>query len=201
MLGFVIGIIVFNYLYPIINGWLLKSNIFEKVKNWVIYDLKLADFTYKTQEEILSNIEKLDLPKIMKKLLIENNNEVSHKIFGVDNVVDYIGNFITMAIISFLTAIILIICIVIAMKILSITSHILSKIPILGTFDRIAGLLIGALSGIIIISIFSFILVALSILPQFAFLKSQFNGILTEPLINDNILIKLLLNLILGVVS
>ncbi len=201
LLAFIIGIIIFNFLYPIINSYLIKSNVFKEIKNWVIYDLNLDSFTAKTQEEIVANIQNLELPNIMKNLLIENNNEVFHKIFKVDNVVDYIANFITTIIINFLASIIVIIVTFIIIKILSKTTSIISNIPVLSTFDKISGLVIGGLIGIVIILALCLILVILSIFPQFAFLKSQFNGILTEPIINDNILIKALLNLILGVVK
>ena len=201
IVGFILGIVIFAILYPIMNNWLLKSSFLPKVKDWVIYDLKLAEFTATTQEDIVAGIQALNAPQIIKDLLIENNNEVFHKMFSANNVVDYISNFVAMIVISLITVFLVVLITSILVTILSKSTNFLSKMPALGKFDKIGGVGLGALNGIFTIWLVGIIILVLSVFPPLAFLKGQLDGFLTGPLINDNTLAKLLLNLILGIIS
>ena len=201
IVGFILGIIIFTVLYPIVNNWLLQSSFLEKVKNWVIYDLKLAQFTATTQEEIVAGIQGLNVPQIIKDLLVENNNEVFHKIFNATSIIDYISNFVAMVVISLITVFFVVLIVSILVTILSKTTNFLSKLPILGKFDKIGGVGLGVLNGLFTIWLVGIIILVLSVFPQFSFLKGQLDGFLTGPLVNNNTLVKALLNLILGIIS
>lgn len=201
IISFILGIITFTIIYPVINKWLLQSPFLQKVKDWVIYDFNLAEFTATTQEDIIQGIQNLNLPQMIKNLLIENNNEVFYKIFNVDNTVDYIAKFIAIVIISLVALFIVVILvgIITALAFKSIKS--LSKMPYLSKFDKIGGIGCGILNGIFTIWIIGIIILLLSSFPALAFLKEQLDGFLTGSLINNNILLKALLNLILGIIS
>lgn len=201
LIAFILGILFFKMLYPIVNNWLLKSIVFEKFKEWVVYNLNIEKLVVTTQEEIVSLIQSLDIPQIFKELLIKNNNSFYYEMFNVNNAVDYIANFIAIVVISLLTVFLVILIVFILMIILSKKINILSKLPVLGTFDKIGGIVIGIVKGLFIVWVLGIILLVLSIFPQLSFLKEQFDGPLTELLINNNILIKLLLKSILGIVS
>lgn len=201
ILGFITGIIIFTIIYPIINKWLLQSSFLQKVKDWVIYDLKLADFVATTQEDIIASIQALNAPQIIKDLLIENNNEVFYKMFGVNNTVDYIANFVAMIVISLITVFFVVLIVSIIVTIVSKTTSVLSKLPVLGKVDKIGGVGLGVLNGIFTVWLIGIIILVLSVFPPLSFLKGQLDGFLTGPLINNNTLAKALLNLILGIIS
>ncbi len=201
IISFIIGLLLFSLIYPMINKWLLQSSFLEKVKTWVIHDLKLADFVVNTQEDIILGIQNLNVPQIIKNLLIENNNEVFYNMFNTNNVVEYIAKFISIIIIGLITIFIVIILVNILITILSKSTKFLSKLPILGKFDKIGGIGLGILNGIFTILIISMIILVLSLFPQLSFLKNQLDGFVTNTLINDNILIKALLKLILGIIN
>ncbi|WP_250277969.1 CvpA family protein [[Clostridium] colinum] len=201
IIGFVLGIVIFAIIYPIINNALLKSTFLTKVKDWVVYDLKLGQFVTTTQEDIVAGIQSLNVPNIIKDLLLENNNEVFYNVFGVKNVVDYISTFVGVIVISLITVFVVILIVSILMSILSRTTNFLSKVPVLGKFDKIGGVCFGVLNGIFTIWLVGIIVLVLSVFPPLSFLKGQLDGFLTEPLINNNILVKALLNLILGIIN
>lgn len=201
IISFILGIIIFTIIYPVINKWLLQSSLLQKIKDWVIYDFNLAEFTATTQEDIIQGIQNLNLPQIIKNLLIENNNEVFYKIFNVDNTVDYIAKFIAIVIISLVSLFIVILLASIITAIASKSIKSLSKMPYLNKFDKIGGIGCGILNGIFTIWIIGIIILLLSSFPPLAFLKGQLDGVLTGSLINNNILLKALLNLILGIIS
>lgn len=201
IVSFILSIVFFYILYPIVNNWLLKSIFLKKVKDWVIHDLNLVDFVTTTQEDVIATIQTLNVPQIIKDVLIKNNNEVYYKIFNVNSVVEYIANFIAIIIISLITVFVLIVVVSIVMRIVFKKINILCKLPVLGKFDKIGGIIIGIVKGLFTLWIVCIIILILSIFPQLSFLKDQFDGFLTEPLIRDNILSKLLLKLILGIIS
>ncbi|WP_317366420.1 CvpA family protein [uncultured Tyzzerella sp.] len=201
ILGFIIGIAFFAILYPIINNWLLKSTFLSKVKDWVISDLNLAQFVATTQEDIVSGIQNLNAPEIIKELLIKNNNNAFYELFGVDNVVEYIANFVAMIVISLVTVFFVVLVVDIIITILNKTNNIASRLPVLGKLDKIGGIVLGIINGLFTLWLLGIIILVLSVFPQLSFLKDQLDGFLTGPLINDNILSKLLLNLILGIIN
>lgn len=201
ILGFVLGIVIFTVLYPMINNLLLKSSFLEKVKSWVIYDLKLGEFVATTQEEIVAGIQNLNTPKIIKELLIENNNEVFYNLFNANTVVDYISNFIAVIVISLITVFVVVLVVSILVTIISKSTNFLSKLPVLGKFDKVGGVGLGVLNGLFTVWLVGMIILVLSVFPQLSFLKGQLDGFLTEPLINNNALAKGLLNLILGIIK
>ena len=201
ILGFIIGIAFFAILYPIINNWLLKSTFLSKVKDWVISDLHLAQFVATTQEDIVSGIQNLNAPEIIKELLIKNNNNAFYELFGVDNVVEYIANFVAMIVISLVTVFFVVLVVDIIITILNKTNNIASRLPVLGKLDKIGGIILGIINGLFTLWLLGIIILVLSVFPQLSFLKGQLDGFLTGPLINDNILSKLLLNLILGIIN
>lgn len=201
ILGFVIGIVLFMAIYPAINKWLLQSSFLPKVKDWVIYDLKLADFISTTQEDVISGIQSLNAPKIIKDLLIDNNNEIFYTIFKVNDPKEYIANFVAMIIISLMTIFLVILIVSIIIAIISRTTNFLSKLPVLGKFDKIGGVALGVINGMFTVWLIGLIVLILSVFPQFSFLKEQLDGFLTYPLINNNFLIKAILNLIIGIIN
>ena len=200
VLSFILGIVLFNVIYPIFNKLMLKSFIFTKVKKWIVYNLNLNDFISSTQESIISKVQDFSIPKIIKDLLIENNNDTFYKIFKVFNPTDYIANFLATIIVSLISVFLVILVVIVIIIILSKTTKLLSKMPISRQVDKIGGLALGTISGLFIIWFLGIIILVLSFFPKFNFLQGQLNGFLTSHLINEEFLLKFILNLILKVI-
>ena len=96
-------------------------------------------------------VEQSELPQIFKDLLLENNNAEVYENLGVDNFVDYMVTYITKLIsdiIAFLVTFLVISVIVrVALYILDIIGH----LPILGGLNRLAGGLLGCVTGLLIV--------------------------------------------------
>lgn len=93
-------------------------------------------------------IEGTDLPDIMKKALIENNNEEIYHILGVDAFADYIGSYLADRIINTLTFILLFFIVYIGIRILAHALDLIAKLPILYGLNQIAGAVLGLIQGL-----------------------------------------------------
>ena len=71
IIRFILGIVIFKFLYPIINSCLLKSTFLTKVTDWVICNLKAENTKELTQQGIGSIIDSANIPEIFKKILLE----------------------------------------------------------------------------------------------------------------------------------
>lgn len=93
-------------------------------------------------------IEESPLPDVMKKILIENNNEKIYQILGVDAFADYVGSFLADRIINALAFVILLLAIYIGIRVLAHSLDIISKLPVLHGLNQIAGSVLGVVEAL-----------------------------------------------------
>lgn len=181
ILGIVFGLILFKILYPIMNKWLLGSFIFEKTKEFVIKNMQLNTFVDNTKQGIINSIQQLQIPDIIKNMLIQNDN-----IFNTQNVTGYISNFVSNIIINLVTVVLVFLITIICMRILTKTTNFLSRLPVLSFFDRIGGTIVGFIIGAIVVWLLCVIILVLTIFPQFEYLRNQINGVVVPLFIDNN---------------
>lgn len=180
ILGIVFGLILFKILYPIVNKLLLGSFIFEKTKTFVIENMQLNTFVDNTKQGIINSIQQLEIPDIVKNILIQNDN-----IFNTQNITEYISSFVSSIIINLVTVVLVFLLTIVCMRILAKTTNLLSRLPVLSFFDRIGGIIVGFIIGVIVVWLLCTIILVLSIFPQFEYLRNQINGVVV-PLVIDN---------------
>lgn len=183
ILGIVFGLILFKILYPIVNKLLLGSFIFEKIKTFVIKNMQLDTFVDNTKQGIVNSIQQLQIPDIIKNMLIQNNN--IDNIFNIENITEYISSFVSNIIINLVTVVLVFLITIICMRILAKTTNFLSRLPVLSFFDRIGGMIVGFIIGAIVVWLLCTIILVLSIFPQFEYLRSHINGVVV-PFFIDN---------------
>lgn len=180
ILGIVFGLILFKILYPIVNKLLLGSFIFEKTKTFVIENMQLNTFVDNTKQGIINSIQQLEIPDIVKNILIQNDN-----IFNTQNITEYISSFVSSIIINLVIVVLVFLLTIVCMRILAKTTNLLSRLPVLSFFDRIGGIIVGFIIGVIVVWLLCTIILVLSIFPQFEYLRNQINGVVV-PLVIDN---------------
>lgn len=105
-------------------------------------------------------IEAADLPDVFKTLLSTNNNSEMYEVLGVETFAEYVGSFLAKLLIHVIAFLCTFILITIIIRAVVFALDIVSKLPVLGILNRLAGGLIG-LAGALVIVWTLFILITL----------------------------------------
>lgn len=140
-------------------------------------------------------IEMAELPEVFKALLSDNNNDEIYEQLGVKTFAEYVGEFLSKLIIHIVAFLCTFLLVTIVLRAIIFALDIVSELPVLGFFNRLAGGLIGAAGGLIIIWLL-FIVITLLYVTSFGrevYQVIQDNAILNT-LYDNNPLMKLATN-------
>lgn len=140
-------------------------------------------------------IEMAELPEVFKSLLSDNNNDVIYEKLGVKTFAEYVGEFLSKLIIHIVAFLCTFLLVTIVLRAIIFALDIVSELPVLGFFNRLAGGVVGAAGGLIIIWLF-FVVITLLYVTAFGreiYQVIQENAILNM-LYENNPLMKLVTN-------
>ena len=140
-------------------------------------------------------IEMAELPEVFKSLLSDNNNDVIDEKLGVKTFAEYVGEFLSKLIIHIVAFLCTFLLVTIVLRAIIFALDIVSELPVLGFFNRLAGGVVGAAGGLIIIWLF-FVVITLLYVTAFGreiYQVIQENAILNM-LYENNPLMKLATN-------
>ena len=106
-------------------------------------------------------IEMAELPEVFKSLLSDNNNDVIYEKLGVKTFAEYVGEFLSKLIIHIVAFLCTFLLVTIVLRAIIFALDIVSELPVLGFFNRLAGGVVGAAGGLIIIWLFSVVITLL----------------------------------------
>lgn len=140
-------------------------------------------------------IEMAELPEVFKSLLSDNNNDVIYEKLGVKTFAEYVGEFLSKLIIHIVAFLCTFLLVTIVLRAIIFALDIVSELPVLGFFNRLAGGVVGAAGGLIIIWLF---FVAITLLYVTAFGREIYQVIQENAILNmlyeNNPLMKLATN-------
>lgn len=114
-------------------------------------------------DDIAENeIEELELPEIVKKLLLDNDESEDIQNNITDSITDYLGNQLAVVIIDAIAYIISFALISIILNTAMATLNIIAKLPLIRGINQYAGLILGGGQGIIIIWILFLVVTIIS---------------------------------------
>ena len=199
LLATLVCIVLVFLISPSVSKWIQEATpLKEMVKNKCI-ELLLPDET--TEEEALqteipreqqiSMIEGADIPEVIQKMLLENNNNEVYTALGVQTFGEYIGAYVAKVIADILAFLITFVVVFIIVRVALGMLNILDKIPLVGGANHLVGGLFGAGIGILIIWIL-FIVITLLYNTSFgmACMKGISESEILTKLYDSNILMK-----------
>ncbi len=140
-------------------------------------------------------IEMAELPEVFKSLLSDNNNDVIYEKLGVKTFAEYVGEFLSKLIIHIVAFLCTFLLVTIVLRAIIFALDIVSELPVLGFFNRLAGGVVGAAGGLIIIWLF---FVVITLLYVTAFGREIYQAIQENAILNmlyeNNPLMKLATN-------
>lgn len=140
-------------------------------------------------------IEMAELPEVFKSLLSDNNNDVIYEKLGVKTFAEYVGEFLSKLIIHIVAFLCTFLLVTIVLRAIIFALDIVSELPVLGFFNRLAGGVVGAAGGLTIIWLF---FVVITLLYVTAFGREIYQVIQENTILNmlyeNNPLMKLATN-------
>lgn len=152
MVFFIIVIAVTSWLNPYVGDFIREKTdwqeeIQQSCKEIFFQEIEeQADISINSQMEF---IDELPLPESMKEKLVENNNAEIYRQLAVENFADYLSGYVAYGIINGVAFVISFILTIIIVKMILYAVDILTELPVVGTFNRIGGMLIGLIQGIL----------------------------------------------------
>ena len=139
-------------IYPFITTLMRTTPIFDMVSNVVKKSLNLQNVASSTQQQQIDAINSLSVPQPIKTMLLDNNNSVVHGLLNVQNgVADYISRYIANIILNICVGIIVYFIFSFVLRTIMKLGRFISKLPIISTFNAIAGGALGIVGGVVFV--------------------------------------------------
>jgi uncharacterized membrane protein required for colicin V production len=164
MLSLVISLVLVSIVTPYVSDFLTNHTpVYDTVKESCVESLSgvMREESTKLTDQ-LSIIDSLPLPESIKEGLADNNNSEVYGILKVDTFVEYMGGYIAKTIINIVAYIITFVIIFIGLRIFMHTLNFLTELPVLKGINKLGGLLIGFMQGIICIWLFMLLITLFS---------------------------------------
>ena len=184
MVSFVLVMILMFVISPVINNVLVeKTTIKQQVQAQCEKALESHIQDGEAQPDRSSQvslIENLPVPQSIKDNLMENNNSVIYNLLSVDSFGSYVATYLATAIVQIIAYLISFILAILIVKIVTHILDLFANLPILGGINRIGGLMLGIVIGLLYLWIFFLIITALG--------GTEAGGYLVKEVANDKIL-------------
>lgn len=187
LFSFLVAILLTVWISPTINGMLKNNETFYDNTSEKVEDMLSLEERDESDQEGL--IDQLPLPKSIKETLQENKAKQE------ENIKSYIIDQVTGIVINALAFILTFVVVFVGLWIVGISLRIISKLPILNSINRTAGLLVGGLQGLIVVWILFIVLTIFSSsdIGKSAFLQIEGSGILSY-IYNKNLFLNIVMS-------
>ena len=196
LLATVIIIVLVGMFTPSVSRWIRKSTPLESVIQKEMVKMLTEEGEESSKEELpkeeqISMIEKAELPKFFKDMLLENNNKEVYKALGVENFMDYTGAYVAKVIADIIAFLVTFLIVSVVVRIAISALGIIDKLPLIGGVNRLAGSVIGVGIGIVIVWI---LFIVVTLLYDTDLGRMCFENIETNPILktmyDNNLLMK-----------
>ncbi len=193
-----ISLFITNATYPIVTRYIRENTTaMATIKDYLATKIDLAAMvdapTLNTQ---MDYIKELKFPGWLVNSLLFNNNPEIYKLFNVSRLEDYILTYIANLIISVFAMLVVYAIVSAIMKLIIRSLNLVSKLPIISTFNKLGGILVGFLQATLFIWIGFTVYSLFFMNPKHAELhKLLQESVIAIKFYDTNIILKLLLGI------
>lgn len=164
MVFFIIVIGVTSWLNPYVGDFIREKTSWQEEIQQGCWEILIQKIEKQMEVSIGSEQELIDglpLPKTMKEKLAENNNTEGYSQMAADSFADYLAGYLAYAIINGIAFVISFVLTILIAKMILYAVDILTELPVVGSLNRLGGIVIGIVQGILWIWIFFLIITLL----------------------------------------
>lgn len=154
----IITLAISAMLTPIVGGVLCSNEqLVDSIETKVVSTLEERetgnqekDKTY-TKENLERVMQQMEMPKVIKDNILQQNDKQGYIDTAKTTVYEHIGNYVAVFILNSASFIIVYIITRILISIILNVLNVVSRLPVIHTLNKISGLILGAVQGLIII--------------------------------------------------
>ena len=160
VVGLIASVVAALYVAPYVSGYLKENTeLDDKLSVYIAERLEFSDLGEEVSKGVqVTLIENLPLPDMMKENILNNNNLETYDILKATGVYDYIAKSVAVVLLNGAVFLLIILMCRVITVFLGQLAKGLTSIPIVKSFDRIGGGILGSVQGLIGIWIFFLIL-------------------------------------------
>lgn len=152
MVSFIIVIAATSWLNPYVGDFIRENtNWQDKIQEQceeILFQGLDNHFDLSVTSQV-TFIEALPLPQTMKEKLLENNNTEMYRHLAVEGFADYLSGYIAHAIMNGITFVISFFATILIIKMILYAMDVLTEIPGVGFLNRVGGLCLGGIQGML----------------------------------------------------
>jgi len=152
LVSMVLSLFLANLLYPMVGRFLRTVGVYDSLQASIAKSLGLQDLvkeqTLRAQTEL---INALPFPSFLQNAMLANNNPEVYKLLKVDSIEAYISGYIANMIVNILSLILVFVLVMILIKVLSGILDLVSRLPVIHSFNKLGGICVGLLQGTLLI--------------------------------------------------
>ena len=159
MVFFIIVIGVTSWLNPYVGDFIREKTSWQEEIQQRCWEILIQKIEKQMEVSISSEQELIDglpLPKTMKEKLAENNNTEGYSQMAADSFADYLAGYLAYAIINGIAFVISFVLTILIVKMILYAVDILTELPVISLMNRLGGLALGLVQGILWIWIIFF---------------------------------------------
>lgn len=146
MFAIIVSIICAMIISPYVSNIIQKN---ENMSNYIHKEISNLLDLEKDNKKL--EIQDIQLPQVIQDILIDNNTKDIYNNLNVETLQDYIIEYLYLMIINILSFLITYLIIYIALLILITILDLISKLPLINGVNKIAGIIVGFVQGLIVI--------------------------------------------------
>jgi len=152
LISFFAAVIIARQLYPYVARWLRGTALFPTLRDSISNALDLDALIYETVAPRTAEvIDNLPLPQTIQNLLHNNYTPAMREVLQASTIEDYIAGFFASMIINGIAIVVVFVLAMILLALVGSLLDIVSRLPVIRTFNRIGGFLFGLLIGSIFV--------------------------------------------------
>lgn len=163
MVFIIIVMIASSWLNPYVSGFIRENTDWQSRLEIKCSEIILKEMESRgnlPEESQIDFLEELPLPRTMREKLIENNDAEKYQQLSAENFTEYVSGYIAHGMINGIAFLLSFVIAIIILKIILRAVDLLTELPVLGTVNRLAGMIFGAVQGILWIWI-AFLMISL----------------------------------------
>ena len=148
LVSFALSILLSIYLYPIVAEWLRATPVFTALKGYIMRTMGLEEVVQGHTVELIAT---LPLPDLVRRSLEHHNTPNMFELLNVHSIEEYIAGFFAGMAVNIIAMILVFIIVRIILGVLSGMLDVVGRLPVIRTFNRGGGLLLGLIQGVVIV--------------------------------------------------
>lgn len=152
LLTLAVAVFIAGQAGPYAGKVMQHTAVYEVIEGGI--EERVSDFAWAQAEKAGEQIEVIDtmpLPAVIRHSLIENNNQQIYNALNIDAFSQYLAAYLTCLVLNALGFVLTFILALLILKALETGLDLLSRLPVIHTFNGLGGAAIGAVKGIMVI--------------------------------------------------